>query len=68
MNPVRIRPAIQSGYDDRKPAETVPDPDLARTTAAKHRATRRAAANGTPIAAFGDREVVWVRVDDKAQS
>ena len=68
MNSVRSRPAIQSGYDDRKPAETALDLDLPRATAAMHRATRRAAANGTPIAAFGDRKVVWVRVDDRAQS
>ena len=56
--------------DDRKPAETERDPDLAGATAAMHRAARRtrhrAAENGTPIPVFEDGKVVRVRVDEEA--
>ena len=56
--------------DDRKPAETPRDPDLADATAATHwaarRARRRAAENGTPISVFEDGKVVRVRVDEEA--
>ena len=52
--------------DDRKPAETPRDPDLAGATAAMHRAARRArrraAENGTLIPVFEDGKVVWVKV------
>lgn len=58
------------GSDDRKPAETPRDPDLARATAAMHRAARcarrRAAENETPVPVFEDGRVVWVRVDEEA--
>ena len=58
--------------DRPKTAETSRDRELAGATAAMHRAAsrarRRAAANGTPIAVFEDGKVVWVRVDDEAES
>ena len=49
---------------DRKPAETVLDPDLAGNTAAMHRppgARRRPPASGTPVTGFGHRKVAWAR-------
>ena len=62
----------QDESDHRKTAETARDLELAGATAAMHRAAsrarRRAAANGTPIAVFEDGKVVWVRVDDEAES
>ena len=56
--------------DDRKLAATPRDTDLASTTAAMHRAARRArrraAENGIPIPVFEDGKVVRVRVDEEA--
>ncbi len=58
--------------DDRRPAASARDPDLAGAEAAMRRAAerarRRAWENGGAIAVFEDGRIVWVKADGKTSS